>query len=82
MMTRLEKIQSNNLSYRFGGILDCIDNRNLSAEELNVLVSLKEDERIIAGRKISSYAKAALDILGIEEVSGDIDAVSFIKDYA
>ena len=81
-MTRLEKMQSNNLSYRFGGVLDCIDNKNLSSEEVNVLMSLKEDERIIAGRKISSYARAALEILGLEKARGDVDAVSFIEDYA
>ena len=80
-MTRLEKIQSNNLSYRFGGILDCIDDKQLSPEEVNALLSLKEDERLIAGRRISSYAKAALEIAGIEEARGDLDAINFIKEY-
>lgn len=73
-MNRLQKLQSENLSYRFGGILECIDDKNLSTEEVSILQSLKRDERWIAGRRISSYARAALKILGIENTANDIDA--------
>ena len=73
-MTRLQKMQSKGLSNRFGGILECIDDKNLQEEEVMVLMSLKEDQRAIAGRRISSYAKAALSILGIEDNGGDADA--------
>ena len=81
-MTRIAKIKSNNLSTIFGGILDCIDNGNLNKAEVDVLVSLKSDTRIIAGRAIASYAKAALDILGIEKCRDDIDAERLVKEFA
>lgn len=84
-MTRIQKIQSNNLSYRFGGILDCVDSRNLNEAEISALLALKEDSRIIAGRMISSYAKAALDVLDIEKLKpdvDDIDAQNLIKAWS
>ena len=80
-MTRLEKLQSRGLSYRFGGIVECIEDGNITSEELEALISLKQDHRDIAGRMISSYAIAALHLLGIEEVNDDIDAKALIKDY-
>lgn len=80
-MTRLQKMQSENLSYRFGGILECIDDKNLSDEEVSVLQSLKQDERWIAGRKISSYARAALRLLDIEALDDDIDAIDLVNSF-
>ena len=80
-MTRLEKLQSRGLSNRFGGIVECIEDGNLTTEELEVLISLKQDHRDIAGRKISSYAIAALNLLGVERVDDDIDAMDLVKAF-
>lgn len=82
-MTRIEKLNSHNLSYRFGGIVDIIENRNrvkVSADEIEQLKNLKKDERVIAGRRISTYARTALFLLGVQQdLEGDEAAERLIS---
>lgn len=79
-MNRAQKMQREGIYYRFAGIIDCIEEKNVSPEEVGILLALKKDVRPFAGRRISSYAKAALDILGIEKNEGDEDAKALIEE--
>ena len=80
-MKRINKLRSSGVANRFAGIIECIDNKNVSDDELLEIKKLKNDSVIIAGRQLSSYAYAALDILNIEKYQGkDLDVKSLISE--
>ncbi len=82
-MTRIEKLKSHNISYRFSGLLDIIDSRNtsmLTDEEKKQIMLLKSDDRCIAGRKVSTYAKTALYLVGLEDdIRNDVELAEYIE---
>ena len=80
-MTRIAKLQNKAALYRFEGLLECLDGKVLSSDEINAIKHLKEDSVIVCGRKLLCYAFAILDILGIEKYSGsNIDIKRLIID--
>lgn len=81
-MNRIEKMKSSSSPNRFSGIMDCIRDRNVSSEEKQVLLSLKNDKAILGGRRIASYAIAALVVLGFEKSTNDEDAKSLIEAFS
>lgn len=81
-MTRLEKLQSNSSAYRCQGVISCIEDGNVSSEEIKLLKELVNDDNIIVGRSIASFSKAALDLLGIQKNDGDLDAADLIRAYS
>lgn len=80
MNERLHDLKSENLVSRFRGILACYDNRNAGKEDIKALKNLLNDDRPLAGRKISSYAAAALHLLGHSPEYIDEDAKKLIED--
>ena len=81
-MNRLEALKSNSSATRCNAIVSCIENGNVTASEIAIIESLLNDEHMIVGRKISSFAKAALDILGMRKNDGDLDAQDLIKAFS
>ena len=64
-MTIIEKLKSTGAAYRLNGIISCLEKGVLLEEEVVLLKELTQDEIVIAGRKISAYARAVLDLLGV-----------------
>ncbi len=80
-MTIIEKLKSTGAAYRFNGIMGCLEKGVLLKEEIDLLKTLTQDEVVIAGRKISVYASAVLDLLGIEKYDGkDADIKQLIAE--
>ena len=65
-MSCIDKLHSKGLSYILNGILECLDRGSVSEEEAKALIDIENDNRNIAGRKISDYACIALSILNIK----------------
>ena len=79
-MSCVEKLNSKGLSYILDGILECIDKKIISEEEAKALKSIENDYRVIAGRKISSLASAALDVLNVKDYMGtDEDVIGLTE---
>ncbi|MDY2990353.1 hypothetical protein [Hornefia butyriciproducens] len=71
-MSRLELLRSNKLLDVYNGCIDCLDNGNLSNDEVEALNIIKTDERRISdGWPIYSLAYSLLDIYDIEKYSGN-----------
>ncbi len=82
-MTNIDKLGNAGAAFRLNGIMECIDNGKASEEEVDIIRKMKNDSVILAGRPLSVYAYAALDLLGVEEYSGnDMDVKDFIKECA
>lgn len=81
-MNRIEKMKSSSSPNKFSGIMDCIRDKNISSEEKDLLMKLKNDKSILGGRRISSYAIAALVVLGFEKSTNDEDAIPLIKSFS
>jgi len=80
-MTTIENLKNTGAAYRFNGIMSCLEKGVLSKEEINLLKTLTQDEVIIAGRKLSAYASAVLDLLEIEKYNGkDVDVQQLITE--
>ncbi len=79
-VNRLNKLKSTNLIDRLNGILDCYDDRKVNDEEVALLQNIVKDERVIGGRRLSSYAVAALYLLGIKSFKIDEDAKALITE--
>lgn len=73
-MSRIKMLQDTGLVDIYAELLECLDNGNITNDEILALLELKKDDRVIAGRKISSIAKAVLEINNIESIIDDIDA--------
>ena len=71
----ISKLKSDGALFRCQGILDCLENNATDSSVIAAISSLKSDDVIILGRKVSSYALAALDALGIETYHGDEEEV-------
>lgn len=65
-MSCIEKLKSNGSAYRLNGVIECLDRKNISQEEANMLMELETDTDVLGGRKISDYVKAVLDVLKIK----------------
>ncbi len=77
----IKLLTSDGAIYRFRGILACLDNHITDAEVIKAISQMKTDRVIVAGRSMSSYAYALLDILGAEKYSGtDPDTLRLISD--
>lgn len=77
----VSKLKSDGAIYRCQGILECLKGNIQDKSVLDLVSKLKNDNVVILGRKISSYAIAALDILGVEKYSGeDVEIVEFIPE--
>ena len=70
-MTTLEKLNSGGAAYRLNGLVTCLDARTATEEEIAAIKRLKDDTFVLAGRPISAYAYAVLDVLGVESYQGD-----------
>ena len=81
-MDRLQKLQSKSSAYRCQGIIACIEEKNVTSEEIEILKGMISDNNVIVGRRLSSFAKAALDLLGVQSNDGDLDAADLIKAYS
>ena len=80
-MTIIEKLKSTGAAYRLNGIISCLEKGVLLEEEVVLLKELAQDEIVIAGRKISAYARAVLDLLGVEKYNGsDVDVKNLIAE--
>ena len=79
---RLNRLRSLNLIDRLNGIIECYDDRKANDEEINLLYDIAKDDRVIGGRKISSYAKAALYLLGQKSIKLDEDAKNLVTELA
>ena len=80
-MTIIEKLKSTGAVYRLNGIMDCLEKGVLLQEEIDLLKDLTQDEVVIAGRKLSAYANAILDLLGVEKYDGkDVDVKRLIAE--
>ena len=80
-MTIIEKLKSTGAAYRLNGIISCLEKGVLLEEEVVLLKTLTRDEIVIAGRKMSAYARAVLDLLGIEKYNGsDVDVKNLIAE--
>lgn len=80
-MKTIDKLQSTGAVYRLNGIVECLDKKSLLDDEIDGLKQLKKDSTILAGRKISSYACAVLDLLEIEAYTGkDVDTKNLIEE--
>lgn len=80
-MTTIENLKSTGAAYRFNGIMSCLEKGVLLKEEVDLLKTLTQDEVVIAGRKLSAYASAALDLLGVEKYDGkDVDVKQLIAE--
>ena len=76
----LELLKHSGAGFRGEGIAKCIQNRINTPAIANALLSLKSDTIKVIGRPISSYAIAALDIVGIEKYTGsDQDIKALIQ---
>ena len=82
-MSCIEKLSSKGLSYILNGILECVDRKSASTEEAEVIEKIENDQREIAGRKISSFASAALSVLNIKPYFGtDEDILGLISAWS
>lgn len=70
-MDRLECLRCSALAYRFSALVDCLENGAISSEEVCAIQEMLQDHRIIAGRKLSSYAAAVLAVLNYVSYKGD-----------
>ncbi|MCR5788626.1 MAG: hypothetical protein K6G83_01945 [Lachnospiraceae bacterium] len=69
-MTCIEKLNSKGLSYILNGILECVEKKSVSEEEAKAIGRIENDHREIAGKKISSFASAALSFLNVKQYEG------------
>ncbi len=74
----INKLQSDGALFRCQGILAAIKERSNDPEIIKHIQALKNDRVLILGREVSTYAIAALDILGKEKYEGND---FFIKDF-
>ena len=80
-MTTIENLKSTGAAYRFNVIISCLEKGVLSKEDIDLLKTLTQDEVMIAGRKLSAYASAVLDLLGVEKYNGiDVDVQQLITE--
>jgi hypothetical protein len=71
-MTRTEKFTSTHVVDIYGACVDCLDNGNLSQEDINSLKNLSDDDRQAGGGwTLGEIAAAVLDIHNIEKYSGE-----------
>ncbi len=75
-MTCAEKLSHSGASYRLNGIVECLDKRKATRNEIDLLEKLEADGTVLGGRTMSTYAKAALDILGVKKYRGNDESVS------
>ena len=69
-MEILDNLQHSGAAYRAMGIAQSIQRRADMPSVISILKKLVLDPTQVLGRPISSYAVAALDILGIEKFTG------------
>lgn len=69
-MTTVEKMNATGSFYRFRGIMDCLEKKTISDEEITLLKKLCGDSAVICGRMIKNYAEATLDFLKIVPYTG------------
>lgn len=73
-------MKSDNLIDRLNAILDCYDDRNVNNEEIRLLLNILGDDRVIGGRRLSSYAIAALYLNGQNPPKMDEEAKRLISE--
>ncbi len=77
----IDKLTSDGALFRCQGILECIDKDIKDPEVINAVSQLKDDKVIVLGRRVSTWARTALDVLGVEAYIGDDEEVlDFIRD--
>jgi len=80
-MSRLCRLNSDGAAYRLSALLECLYGKDVTNEELDAIHALKRDCVVVAGRRISSFAYAILDVLGKEMYIGDdVDTKQLIKE--
>ncbi|MBQ4424573.1 MAG: hypothetical protein II882_02415 [Lachnospiraceae bacterium] len=81
----INKLTDAGAVFRCQGILECLEKSMNAPDVAEAMKLLKNDGVVIMGRKISSYAQAALDILGIERYNGNdpevIELIPDLKEY-
>ena len=82
-MSCLDKLNSKGLAFILNGIMECVEKKTISDEEAKAMEKIEADSREIAGRKISSFASAALNYLNVKSYSGtDEDVISLIASWS
>ena len=77
----INKLTSDGALFRCQGILECLQSGDKDPHIIDALKNLIGDSVVIMGRKISSYAAAALDILDVETYNGtDEEVIDLIPD--
>ncbi len=71
----IDKLTNDGAIYRCQGIIDCLKKHITDQQVVEAIGRLKNDNVVILGRRVSSYALAALDIIGVEKYSGNDDEV-------
>lgn len=80
-VSTLDKLLSKNPVSRFYGIIECFDRNYATQEEIEAMMDSKNDDFLIAGRKVDAWARAVLDLLGAEKYMGtDQDTINLIHD--
>ncbi len=81
----INKLTDEGAVFRCQGILECLKKGVNTPDAAEAMKRLKNDGVVIMGRRISSYAQAALDILGIEKYKGNdeevIELIPDLKEY-
>ena len=67
----LDLLNHDGAAFRGKGIASCVQLRLNTPLISEALLKLKDDKVVLLGRPISSYAIAALDIVGAEKYQGD-----------
>lgn len=66
----IDNLMSDGAIFRCQGLIAAVKEKANTPEVIKAMSALKNDEIEILGRKVSSYAFAALDVLGAEKYSG------------
>ncbi|MBQ1771029.1 MAG: hypothetical protein II000_03645 [Clostridia bacterium] len=69
------RLTSTGALFRCQGIIAAAQERNTDPEVIEAISALRNDKVLVLGRRVYSYAYAALDFLGIEKYSGEDEDV-------
>lgn len=76
MNSIVENLNKNGSFFKFNGIVECVRAKLITEETIFRLKQLKSDKSQIAGHTIADFSVAALDILGVENYTGNDAAIA------
>ena len=79
----IDSLKSDGAIFRCQGIADAVKEHANTPAVIKAMTALKNDDVIILGRRVGAYARAALDVIGVEEYKGnDPDIIELITYFA